>query len=329
MPMLKITAFPRLHITLIAMGQNAYRINGGIGFSISDPKLEIEISPSIRFSLTDLRDTKLTDNEIIKIEYSIDRTIKALSFRHNIHVKIGKGELLSHVGLGAGTIIKLACIEGLFLINDFKDYSTTQIIDFSGRGGTSGIGVRTYFSGGYAFDVGRKNDGNTLSPSGSLEHKVNQSLLINQGEMPNWKIGLCIPRNLYGFSNTTENSFFKRTANLSNKAIKEILYECSLGVLPSIIEKDIDVFSKSIKKIQKLKWKTAERKVHETTISDAELILYDCGASAIGMSSMGPTLFFVGEDLEKTITLAKQQLNEKFLIFETSTNNRGRIINVL
>lgn len=35
----KITAFPRIHISLIGMNANGHRINGGAGFAINSPEL--------------------------------------------------------------------------------------------------------------------------------------------------------------------------------------------------------------------------------------------------------------------------------------------------
>ena len=44
--MLKIKAFPRIHISLIGMNNDGYRLNGGIGFSIASPILDMSFEQS-------------------------------------------------------------------------------------------------------------------------------------------------------------------------------------------------------------------------------------------------------------------------------------------
>lgn len=53
---IRITSFPRVHITLIGMNSGGYRINGSIGFSISNPEIDIYYEVSDIIKITDERE---------------------------------------------------------------------------------------------------------------------------------------------------------------------------------------------------------------------------------------------------------------------------------
>lgn len=154
MEKIKITAFPRVHITLIGMG-NGIRINGGVGFSISDPKIHLEILKSKSTNtIIDKRLEQLNKSE----NESLIRKLNAICIKYNFQNTLsGKiiSKALPHSGLGTGTIITLGFIEGLFLLNN-EPYSEDLIIYLSKRGSTSGIGINTYFKGGFVCDLGKK-----------------------------------------------------------------------------------------------------------------------------------------------------------------------------
>ena len=61
---LRITAFPRIHMTLIGMNSDGYRINGGIGFSITDPKFLFSFTKSPNFQFIDDRIYGFTNDEL-------------------------------------------------------------------------------------------------------------------------------------------------------------------------------------------------------------------------------------------------------------------------
>jgi beta-ribofuranosylaminobenzene 5'-phosphate synthase len=315
-----IKANPRIHVTLIAMNNKGLRINGGFGFSIQEPSLQIIISKSAIYQLEDQRDLPLDSSQRLRLKEKVESVKGVLNLDCNIHINI-KGDLPVHSGFGSGTIIRLACLEALFIINDFK-YTKEDLIKMSGRGGTSGIGVRTYFNGGYVFDAGHKNKGQKLQPSSKKELNSTQSLLISTGAMPPWALGVCYP--ILPLATTeTEDAFFAKNTNIENSDIYETLYHVTHGILSGIMESDFDCFQQAINSIQKSKWKKLERDLYSGLIDDYERVLYKNGATAVGMSSLGPGLTFWGSDIESVIKNSQQEMpNWRF--FSTLVNNLGR-----
>jgi len=316
-----IKIFPRIHISLIAMHDNGYRKNGGFGFAIRNPNLEVTFTKAVNFTIKDKRLKPLQNIEIARAIETIDKIYDELNFDTKYHLEINGKDIPTHTGFGTSTAIRLAMIEALFILNDYK-YSKHDIVKFSKRGTTSGIGINTYFDGGYVFDIGVKQDKSKLTPSSS-ENGKNIPLVIKSGDMPNWNIGICIPNSIINKTEEEELLFFNNTCPISDVQVNEVLYHILYGLVGSVNEADTIAFSKAINSIQKCTWKDAERKLYGEKLFDIEEKLYKCGACAVGMSSLGPTLFFLSENIDKTISKAKSILSE-CLVFEASTQNKGR-----
>ncbi|WP_316801443.1 beta-ribofuranosylaminobenzene 5'-phosphate synthase family protein [Pedobacter frigidisoli] len=318
-----IKAFPRVHVTLINMTKKGIRLNGGIGFSIKNPEIEIHISKSESFEITDDRQQPIDESQLGRLSTKIRNLIKDLSLKLSIKVRV-TGSMPVHSGFGSGTILRLACIEGLLLINEV-DYDEPLLVKLSGRGGTSGIGIRTYFSGGYVFDMGHKNFGQMLLPSSNKEIDTLQSLLISKGTMPAWKFGICFPKKLLTKA-YSEEDFFLKNANITEHAVYKTLYHTMTEVFCGIKELDKFAFETGINSLQECTWKKSERKLYLGSLQHAEKILSQTGATMLGMSSLGPGLFFWGAtDVKDIITMAEPLLPDWHFI-DTVANNQSRIL---
>ncbi len=318
-----ITAFPRIHITLIGMNDTGYRINGGIGFSLNEPNIKANICASNDFSFKDKRNIPFNQEEISRLKVIINDVVENKKFKKNISILIN-GDIDTHSGFGTGTIIRLLCLEALFIINN-SQYTKKIIQKLSKRGGTSGIGIRTYFNGGFVFDIGHERD--RLIPSSIAEDTPRKSLILKHTRMPDWKIGLCLPHFIPSLTPDQEKLFFKETVPITQKEVNDVLYHSVYGVYASIKEKNLKSFNEAIKNIQDCKWKKSERESYGIKIKMIEKILYKAGAHCVGMSSLGPTLFFTGDNLESIILNAKKALGYRKCTFvQTKTSNTGRII---
>lgn len=211
---LRITAFPRLHLTLIGMNEKGYRVNGGIGFAIKDPQLILIIKPSDSLQLIDNRHTQLSQNQYGKLAQIIEEVRTQYRFKYSISVKISGG-MRTHYGFGSETSIRLSCLEALFILNEHQ-YESELLVSLSGRGGTSGIGLHTYFEGGMVLDIGRKYAGGSFKPSNYTENRKKVALLLQRVPMPEWNIGVCIPLEISPKSDLEEKGFFKKTCPIAD-----------------------------------------------------------------------------------------------------------------
>ncbi|MGD1046597.1 MAG: beta-ribofuranosylaminobenzene 5'-phosphate synthase family protein [Bacteroidota bacterium] len=318
---IEIISHPRLHLTLIGMNRGGYRINGGIGFAIADPFLHVVAGLHEKIEIEDRRDKPLPELELRRVKDKLEEVCGYYDLKKKVSIKI-TGGIPSHTGFGSSTAIRLSSIEALLEINNVK-ISNDQIISISGRGGTSGIGVHTYFDGGILLDVGRKSDSSKLAPSSAHETIKGLPLPIYSAKMPLWEIGICIPLDISTLTEKEELKFFERTCPIDNYEVYKTLYHVVYGLVAAIEENDKLSFCSAIKSIQEFQWKKSERGEYGERLSHYENIIYESKAQVVGMSSLGPALFFLAEDVSKVIYEAKKKC-PKVLFFMTLPSNEGR-----
>lgn len=323
--MLRIKAFPRIHVSLIGMNRDGYRINGGIGFSVSSPTLDMSFELTPLIEVVDLRKHGFSKDELDRLIIHLYRIVKNQNLDKVCKCTIHKGAIQSHVGFGSNSMIYLSCVEALLILNH-KEYTKNDVIALSGRGGTSGVGINTYFEGGYVFDCGISNLGQrSFAPSSSfVAEKCSQPLLMKSIKLPEWDLGICIPP----IENKTEEEeivFFRENCPIAKKDVEEILYEAVYGLTSSLIESDFEVFCQSINAIQQTRWKMLERNLYGKKLSDIEDAIKDAGAKCVGMSSLGPMLYFFGNDICGVLERLKEGM-PWCTCFKTSFNNYGRVV---
>jgi len=296
--MLNISVKPRIHLTLLALNNGEYRINGGLGFAVRNPSCELLFSKSADFSIRDKRNNPLTSNESKRLESLLLAELKLRNFDLALDIFL-TGNMRPHAGFGSGTAVTLACLEALHLVND-SQATPAELIAASKRGGSSGVGIHSYFSGGYVFDLGRKIDGSPFMPSNQTGVKQSP-LLLDQGPMPNWEFGICLPTGIPHKTQAEEREFFARTCPLPADAVYETVYHTLFGLYAALREADRASFCNALKIIQTCAWKQAERQEYGRDLLDLEQAIYNAGAEAVGMSSLGPSLFFLAEDVPEII----------------------------
>lgn len=295
---LAISIHSRLHLTLLAMHAGEYRINGGIGFAIIDPACELACSVAPNFAINDQRTDPLSTSEMARLSAVLSAEKDRRGFAAALAVSI-VGKMHTHFGFGSGTAISLACLEALHRLNGSSP-PPAELIAASGRGGTSGVGIHTYFSGGCVFDLGRPTENDLHVPS----HQVAVSrppLVLDHLPMPEWDIGICIPLGIPHKSEAEERAFFERTCPLLGATVYETLYHSLFGLYAAIRENDRETFCHALRAIQECAWKKAERFEYGAALLEIERALYEYGAEAVGMSSLGPSLFFLANDVPDVI----------------------------
>lgn len=323
--MLKIRVFPRIHVTLIGMNREGYRINGGIGFSMASPTLNLRFEPTEEISIIDMRSRGFSKNELTRLDNHLNKVMKDEQFAEGFHCVIEDSQMHSHFGFGTSTMVYLSCVEALLIINK-REYTNDDVVNLSGRGGTSGIGINTYFNGGFVFDTGVTNNAvRDLAPSSCFKGgDYRKPLIFKNISLPGWEMGICIPP-IQNKTEDEEKVFFDKNCPIEQEAVENILYESVYGISSSLLENDFNTFCKSVDSIQETKWKSLERDLYGTDLKVVESLIRKAGAKCVGMSSLGPLLYFFGEDVDSIIDRVNADLTGG-KCYKTSFNNSSRIL---
>jgi len=304
------------------MHYGEYRINGGIGFAIKSPFNDLTFTSADQFEINDRRLDPMNLVEQRRIISILEA--ERLQFKFDAAFKVNiEGNMFTHSGFGSGTAITLACFEALHLLNN-NPITQETLIQTSGRGGTSGVGIHTYFNGGGVFDLGRPIDNMQHLPSNLVQTR-HLPLLLDQFVMPEWDIGICISRNIPNKSQNEELEFFKRTCPISADSVYETTYHTLFGLYAALKENNKSMFCAALRAVQECTWKKLEREEYGQSLRDLEASLYLCGAEAVGMSSLGPSLFFLADNVNDVIIKMKA-LSVDCELFVTQPQNQGRVI---
>ena len=323
--MLKIRAFPRIHVTLIGMNREGYRINGGIGFSMASPTLNMGFEPNDKIYVQDKRSHGFSKNELVRLNNRLNMVMKDEHLAEGFHCVIEESQIHSHFGFGTSSMAYLSCIEALLIINK-REYTNDDVVNLSGRGGTSGIGISTYFKGGFVFDTGVTNNVvRDLAPSSCFNgDNYRKPLIFKSISLPGWEMGICIPP-IQNKTEDEEKAFFDKNCPIGQEAVENILYESVYGISSSLLENDFNTFCQSVNLIQKTKWKSLERGLYGDELKTIESVLRKAGAKSVGMSSLGPLLYFFGEEIDGIVDRVNADLPGA-QCYKTSFNNSGRIL---
>jgi beta-ribofuranosylaminobenzene 5'-phosphate synthase len=320
----RIVAYPRVHLSLLSLHQGSPRIFGGVGFALQDPQIEFRFTPSRNIEFADSVRSARPHAELTRVVTVLQRIRREKAFRRGFALQL-RGAVPPHSGFGSGTMFALACVEALGIVNG-SPFTRDEIVAYSGRGRTSGIGVNTYFDGGLVMDLGHKHSAgpSVFLPSERRGSVDSLPLLALHVPMPKWQIGICFPKAITPLSEADEVRFFRRVCPIPAEDSYEATYHALFGIVGSVLSTDFRGFCGAVNELQRCTWKRSEIGVHGGKLENIIDRLYRCGAEAVGMSSLGPVLFFLASDCGKVAAVASSQL-QNCEIYATLPRNRGRV----
>lgn len=323
----------RLHVTLIDLNGKYGRIDGGVGITLQKPKLSLEaesgygdIQVSFSKSQSSTLNKESIDDYNAKIISAAHKITEFLKLKNEYHFKV-KDIYPSHSGLGSGTQLSLAVAKLITQMNG-RDLSDVEIAEIMGRGGTSGIGVVSFNQGGFIVDGGHKT---SLKPGflPSSASKAPPPPIIARYDFPeDWKIVMVIPKVERKVFGDGEVNIFQEYCPIPLLEVQKLAHILLMKMMPAVLEKDLDEFGSAVNIIQNIGFKKIELKLQNPFIKDLMDNLRSAGASGVGMSSFGPTVYAVTDTNVKEIcrTAHHQMMDKEGEIILTHPQNNGAII---
>ncbi len=284
-----INAPARIHIGFLDLDKNSNRKYGSLGLTISDFSYKIKIENSNRITVN-CRNQELK-SKIKKIINAFNKKKKILGCKITV-----LNEIPIHRGLGSGTQLALSVGYLISKLNKIRINTDQMAINLS-RGIRSGIGIESFKYGGFNVDVGKLK--------GSFTPPLN---ILNIKWPKKWKILLILDTNLVGTHGKKEDQEFR---DLKKINISQVNLNCKsllMNIIPGLIEKNFDEFSKGLRVIQNNMSKIFYGNVNKFASNAIEQIFMNLkkkGIISFGQSSWGPTGFIFFENSKKRNQLLK------------------------
>jgi len=312
----------RLHLGLIDLGGELGRVFGGIGVAINRPNVILEAESAQNLEFKGEKSEKLRPIvELLLKKYNINPQV-SINVRQTIP---------EHVGLGSGTQLSLAvavAVSMLFRLN----VSVESLARLTGRGHVSGVGTALFKQGGFVVEAGLKSQGNTPNPK-ALE---NLPPIIFRHSFPeDWFFVVAIPNVKKGLSGQEEATTFGHLPPMHKEKAALISHLIVMGLLPALMERDIETFGKSLTEIQGVVgdyFSTVQGERFSSSPSrDCVKHMLENGAYGAGQSSWGPTVYGLayGEAEAKKLSVSTQRFLQESVggqVFFTKANNKGAYI---
>lgn len=313
--MLNIISPSRLHLSLIDLNAELGRVDGGVGITLDRPHIRVSAEEA---DVVEVSGHSHLADRIRKAAEAVLPSGKGI----RIHVE---EDMPSHVGLGSGTQAALctaACANELYDLG----LDARQMGIAVGRGGTSGIGVAAFESGGFLVDCGHRfADKGSFSPSSAS--RADPAPILFRHDLPDWCIVLALPEG-EGAHDAREVDVFKQQCPIPLREVQEVSHVILMQMMPAIIEGDIDGFGRAVDHLQRVGFKQREVALQLEEVRDVIGSMRDAGCAGAGMSSFGPAVYGLveGEAQGKRIQRDVQGLLDDTTggsVILTHANNSG------
>jgi beta-ribofuranosylaminobenzene 5'-phosphate synthase len=316
----------RLHLTLIDMHGGSGRVDGGVGITLDEPGILLEISAN-----PDLEVNGCDGVTRERIMVTAQKVLEGLGIGGSVSVTV-RENVPSHIGLGSGSQIMLATARGIAEVYG-RSVAVQDLAFLIGRGGTSGIGTAAFEHGGFIIDGGhafRQDRGkNGFRPSSASAGIFPPPVIVRHEFPSDWRILLATPHLPPGASGGKEKDIFRNHCPVPVDEVRTLCHEILMRMLPGLVERDLDLFGSSINVIQGLGFKKVELGLQPNEIPALIETVRSAGAAGAGMSSFGPTIYAIGDtDMQAIQQAAREFMDDhgggSTLI--TSARNTGALV---
>ena len=278
----KISTGLRLHFGLLSWGGPDLRRFGGLGLMVEGPGLVASLASGEGRVLGPLAGRAV---EIVE-------RIRATGFQtppFDLTIESAPPE---HAGLGTGTQLSLA-IGRLMAAFAGQDLNSTALAKMTGRGRRSGVGLHGFDLGGLVVDGGHR---------GVDSESFGVPPLLTRLAFPSeWSVLVVIPDGPPGLHGGGERGAFSRLPPPTSETVDRLCRLVLLGVLPSVVERDLNAFGAALEEIQARvgeAFAPAQCGGAFARPESVEIVqfLREFGLVGVGQSSWGPTLYGFSDD---------------------------------
>lgn len=284
----KITTPSRLHFSLLDLNGVLGRVDGGFGLAIAKPNFQIvaEQATGIHLPSSVYRDRTATVLKRLQDNYRFP------GIKLTFH-----SEIPMHCGFGSGTQLSLGIAQAVNLLYELG-LDVQELAKVVGRGGTSGIGIAAFQTGGFIVDGGHRFPEQKASflPSSALGDISPPPVLLRYS-FPEVPLLIVMPNcsRIYG---DKEIELFQTLCPQPEWVAQKLSHILLMRVLPALVEGDISSFGKALNQIQTFGWKKVEIDAQGPELQLTLDFLRECGAFGAGVSSWGSAICVVGDDID-------------------------------
>ena len=311
-----ITTPSRLHFSLLDLNGVLGRVDGGFGLAIAKPNFQIvaEQATGIHLPASVYRDRTAA---VLK---RLQDTYRFPGIKLTFHT-----EIPMHCGFGSGTQLSLGIAQAVNLLYELG-LDVQTLAKVVGRGGTSGIGIAAFQTGGFIVDGGHRFPEQKASflPSSALGDISPPPVLLRYS-FPEVPLLIVMPNcsRIYG---DKEIELFQTLCPQPEWVAQKLSHILLMQVLPALVEGDMSSFGKALNQIQTFGWKKVEIDAQGTELQLTLDFLRQSGAFGAGVSSWGSAICVVGDDidrLKRDTEVFLKTLPEGGSCFVTHANNVG------
>ncbi|MHA1730608.1 MAG: beta-ribofuranosylaminobenzene 5'-phosphate synthase [Promethearchaeota archaeon] len=322
----------RLHLSLLDLNGSLGRIDGGLGVALEEPNIVVEGRPS---DSGDLEVVAAGDWQRVITEVCEGIFSRMPSLGRGVRLELVR-HYPAHAGLGSKTQLSVAVAYLVCLLGGrFDLLEATMLARLVGRGGTSGIGYKGFFEGGFILDGGHEfgegKEKDSFLPSSAS--RANPAVTLLRHPFPaDWHFLLVLLEGLEGAHDAHEVDIFREHCPLPLGEVRELSHLVLMKTLPGICLPDARKFGRSLYEMQSLGFKKVEVDLQVPRIRQLINFMVANGALGAGMSSFGPVVYGLAESREGALELERAcreylgDVESTFVV--TSASNTGALVTV-
>jgi beta-ribofuranosylaminobenzene 5'-phosphate synthase len=297
-----VRSYPRVHVGLLDLGHVTRRRHGGAGFTLGGPCLEVTAEAGGPLEVRGLE--RYDERARQEVDHALDafqRTAGPLGARLTL-----TQALPQHVGLGSKTALLLTVLRAASEVAE-RPPEPADLPLLTGRGGTSGIGVNSFFSGGFLTDGGHPAaPALPFGPSSAGRPDRVPPPLCRLAVPAGWRFTLLLPR-CARLSDDAERRVFSRHTPLPETEVLRAIATLYHGIVPAVATDDLALLEAALADFHGLGFKARELAVQPAPVRHLYAAVRRV-ARPVGLSSMGPLLYVITAAGESDVRATVERL---------------------